>query len=251
MLTSVRDEGRVSAASGTPGASGGTPSGELLSQGETGGNGQDHKLAFAEALDTRGDVNPHGVQPPASPYMVTAGSVIAASLVTGLNSDLPGMVVAQVTQNVYDSPTGRILLVPQGARLTGKYDSVVAYGQRRALVVWERLIFPDGSSLRLDNMPATDPSGYSGLADRVDFHSWRLLKGVVLSSLLGVGTQLSVSGESDLVRAFRESAQTNAARAGGQLTQHNLEVQPTINIRPGAPVRLVVRRDLILKPWQG
>jgi len=104
--------------------------------------------------------------------------VIAASLITGLNSDLPGIVTAQVTQNVFDTITGNILLVPQGARLIGKYDSVVAFGQRRALVIWQRLILPDGSSVRLDNMPATDASGYAGLTDKVDFHTGTRLKGV-------------------------------------------------------------------------
>src|SRR3546814_11674231 len=88
-----------------------------------------------------------------------AGSVIAASLITGLNSDLPGLVTAQVTENVYDSVTGRTLLLPQGSRLIGSYDSVVAFGQSRALVVWQRIILPDGSSIRIDNVPATEPQG--------------------------------------------------------------------------------------------
>jgi type IV secretion system protein VirB10 len=161
------------------------------------------------------------------------------------------MVTAQVTERVYDSPTGRILLIPQGARLVGSYDSVVAFGQKRALVVWQRIIMPDGSSLQLDNMPATDPSGYAGLEDKVDFHTWQLIKGVALSTLLGVGAQLQFSGESDLVQAFRESSQQNVSRAGDQLTSRNLQVQPTITIRPGAPVRLVVHKDVVLKPWPG
>jgi type IV secretion system protein VirB10 len=209
------------------------------------------KERFSEAVDTRGDINPHLLKSPASPDMLIAGSVIAASLVTGLNSDLPGLVIAQVTQNVYDSATGRILLVPQGARLIGNYDSVVAFGQRRALVVWQRLILPDGSSIRLDAMPASDASGYAGLADKVDFHTWRLLKGVAIATLLGVGTELTVTGESDLVQAIRESAQTNVARAGDQIARANLDIQPTITIRPGAPVRLIINRDLILAPWKG
>lgn len=213
--------------------------------------GRTRKERFAEEADTRGDMNPHLIRSPASPNMLMAGSVIAASLVTGLNSDLPGLVIAQVTQNVYDSATGRILLVPQGARLIGNYDSVVAFGQRRALVVWQRLILPDGSSIRLDNMPAGDPSGYAGLADKVDFHTWALLKGVAIGTLLGVGTELTVTGASDLVQAIRESAQTNTARAGDQLARANLDIQPTITIRPGAPVRLIVNRDLILQPWSG
>jgi type IV secretion system protein VirB10 len=183
--------------------------------------------------------------------MLAAGTIIPASLITGLNSDLPGMVVAQVTENVRDSATGSEILVPQGARLLGRYDSVIAYGQERALVVWNRILFPDGSSIELDNTPATDVSGYSGVSDRVDAHTWRLIKGVVLSTLLGVGTQLSLgNSEGDLLRAIRESAQQNAAHAGDQITSRNLEVQPTITVRPGWPVRAVLSKDLILAPWR-
>lgn len=209
------------------------------------------KEQFVSARDKDGDINSGGLVAPVSPNSLLAGSVIAASLITGLNSDLPGMVTAQVTQNVFDTVTGNILLVPQGARLIGKYDSIVAFGQRRALVVWQRLILPDGGSVKLDNMPATDPAGYAGLADRVDFHTWTLLKGIAIASLLGVGSELSISGESDLVQAIRESVQSNTARAGDQITQHNLDIQPTITIRPGAPVRVLVTRDLILAPWRG
>ena len=209
------------------------------------------KEQFAATRDAAGDLNSGGLVAPVSPHSLLAGSVIGASLITGLNSDLPGMVTAQVTQNVFDTVTGNILLVPQGARLIGKYDSVVAFGQRRALVIWQRLILPDGSSVRLDNMPATDAGGNSGLADRIDFHTWALLKGVALATLLGVGSELSISGESDLVQVIRESAQSNTARAGDQITQRNLDIQPTITIRPGAPVRVLVTRDLILAPWGG
>lgn len=208
------------------------------------------KEQFASTRDASGDVNSGVVLAPMSPNSLLAGSVIAASLITGLNSDLPGMVTAQVTQNVFDTVTGKILLVPQGARLIGKYDSVVAFGQRRALVIWQRLILPDGSSVRLDNMPATDAAGYAGLVDKVDFHTWALLKGVAIATMVGVGSELSISGESDLVEAIRESAQSNTARAGDQITQRNLDIQPTITIRPGAPVRVLVTRDLILAPWR-
>lgn len=199
-----------------------------------------------------GDIyNADALQTPASPHQVMAGSVIAASLLTGLNSDLPGMVVAQVTENVFDTVTGRTLLIPQGSRLIGSYDSVVAFGQKRALVAWQRIILPDGSSVRIDNVPATDTAGYAGLADRVDMHTWQLLKGVALSTLLGVGTQLSIGGDSDLVRAIRESTQQSASRAGDQIVSRNLDVQPTIRVRPGWPLRVVVHKDIILRPWQG
>ncbi|WP_322965367.1 TrbI/VirB10 family protein [Sphingomonas fuzhouensis] len=209
------------------------------------------KEQFAAARDAGSDLNASGLAAPLSPNSLLAGSVIPASLITGLNSDLPGMVTAQVTRNVFGSVTGNILLVPQRSRLIGKYDSVVAFGQRRALVVWQRLVLPDGSSIRLDNMPATDASGYAGLVDKVDFHTWTLLKGVTIATLLGVGSELSIGGDGDLVQAIRQSAQTNAARAGDQITQRNLDIQPTITIRPGAPVRVLVTRDLILAPWRG
>lgn len=178
-----------------------------------------------------------------------AGSVIAASLMTGLNSDLPGMVVAQVTEPVFDTVTGRILLIPQGSRLIGSYDSVVAFGQRRALLVWQRIILPDGSSVQIDNLPATDSAGYAGLADKVDFHSWQLLKGVALSTLLGVGTELTLgSDESDLVGAIRQSTQQSANQAGQQIVSKNLNIQPTITVRPGWPLRVIVHQDIVLRP---
>jgi len=214
-------------------------------------NAQGRKADFVATLDSGSDVNPHRLATAPSPWILSAGSVISASLITGLRSDLPGLVTAQVTSQVYDSPTGRILLIPQGARLIGSYDSVVAFGQKRALIVWQRLILPDGRSLRIDNVPATDVSGYAGLQDKVDFHTWSLLRGVALATLLGVGSELTVTGESDLVRAIRESTQQNVSRAGDQLTSRNLDIQPTITIRPGTPVRLVVHRDLVLAPWHG
>jgi type IV secretion system protein VirB10 len=212
--------------------------------------GQQRKIEFTRS--EAGDVNPNVIRPAPSPWTLSAGTIIAASLITGLNSDLPGMVIAQVTENVSDSATGRTVLIPQGARLIGSYDSVVAYGQRRALLVWQRVVFPDGSSIRLDNMPATDLAGYAGLEDRVEFHTWQLLKGIALSTLLGVGTELSLgSGESDLVRAVRDATQQNAARAGDQITSRNLDVQPTLTVRPGWPLRAVIHKDLVLSPWRG
>lgn len=214
-------------------------------------NAQGRKAQFVGTLDRSGDINPHALTAAPSPYLLSAGSVISASLITGLRSDLPGLVTAQVTSPVFDSPTGRILLIPQGSRLIGSYDSVVAFGQKRALIVWQRIMLSDGSSLRIDNVPATDASGYAGLQDKVDFHTWALLKGVALSTLLGVGSELTVTGESDLVQAIREATQQNVSRAGDQLTSRNLNIQPTITIRPGATVRLVVHKDIILAPWRG
>ena len=213
------------------------------------GNARQHKVGFVAAQDPQGAVNPHALTPPPSPYVLSAGSVVAASLLTGLRSDLPGLVTAQVTERVYDSPTGRTLLIPQGARLIGRYDSVVAFGQKRALIVWQRLIMPDGSSLVIDDAPATDPSGYAGLEDKVDRHTWQLIEGAALSTLLGVGSELALNGDGDLVEAIRRSSQDNVARAGDRITTRTLAVQPTITVRPGTPVRLVVNKDLVLAPW--
>lgn len=212
-------------------------------------NAQGRKVTFVNTLDSTGDVNPHALTPVTSPYTLSAGSVIAASLITGLRSDLPGLVTAQVTENVYDTATGRLLLVPQGARLIGAYDSVVAFGQKRALLIWQRIVMPDGSSLRIDNVSATDPAGYAGLQDKVDFHTWQLLKGVAISTLLGIGADLQFSGNGGLIEAIRQSGTQNVSRAGDQLTSKALDIQPTITIRPGAPVRLVVHRDLVFAPY--
>jgi len=255
LVQTGAQQGEGQVASGTPApavpATGDDQAEKLAIDTDRDPNAQQRKAEFVRTTDKAGDVNPHVVAPRPSPFTLSAGSVISASLITGLRSDLPGLVTAQVTERIFDSATGRILLVPQGARLIGAYDSVVAFGQRRALVVWQRIIFPDGSSIRLDNAPATDPSGYAGLADKVDFHTWALLKGVVLSTLLGVGSELQFSGESDLVQAVRQSTQQSVSRAGDQLTSRNLQIQPTITIRPGAPVRLLVHHDLVLKPWRG
>jgi type IV secretion system protein TrbI len=211
---------------------------------------QTRKLAFLKSGTEKDIYNPHGLQTPASPYQLMAGTIISASLVSGLNSDLPGFVIAQVTEHVYDSATGRFLLIPQGTRLIGKYDSVVAYGQERALVVWQRLILPDGSSVVIDNLPATDTGGYAGLTDEVDPHTWKLLKGIALATVLGVGNSLAFSSaNSDLVKALRESTGQTTNRAGQRLVERDLNVQPTITIRPGWPLRVIVHKDLILKPY--
>ncbi|MBK8769677.1 MAG: TrbI/VirB10 family protein [Rhizobiales bacterium] len=211
---------------------------------------QDKKLAFLNGKPDGDALNPHTLQKPVSPYTLMAGSIIPASLITGLNSDLPGFVIGQVTEQVYDTVTGRHLLIPQGTKIIGKYDSVVAFGQKRALVVWQRLIRPDGSSIVIDNLPATDEGGYAGLEDKVDYHTWQLLKGIALATLLGVGTELSVGNSNDdLVAALQQSAAQNTDRAGQSLVQRQLDVQPTITVRPGWPLRIIVHKDLVLDPY--
>ena len=213
---------------------------------------QNRKLAFLKAGPEKEIYNPHSAQKPVSPYQLLAGTIIPASLVTGLNADLPGFVIAQVTEHVYDTVSGRHLLVPQGSRLIGRYDSVVAYGQERALVVWQRIIRPDGSSIVFDNLPATDTAGYAGLVDVVDLKTWRLLKGIGLATVLGVGSSLAFgqgSGDSDIIRALRESTGQTTNRAGQRLIERELNVQPTLTVRPGWPLRIVVHKDIILTPY--
>jgi type IV secretion system protein TrbI len=154
-------------------------------------NDQTRKLAFLSTTPDKDAINPYALQTPASPYQLMAGTIIAASLITGLESDLPGFVIAQVTENIFDGVSGRYLLIPQGSRLIGKYDSVIAFGENRAPLVWQRIILPDGSSVVLDNLPATDTAGYAGLSDKVDLHTWQLLEGIALSTVLGVGQMLA------------------------------------------------------------
>ncbi len=188
---------------------------------------------------------------PAGRYTLQAGATIAAALITGLSSDLPGEVVAQVTEDVFDSATGQALLVPQGSRLIGSYDAHVSFGQSRALVAWTRLILPDGRSLDLDRLVGTDGSGQSGFADRMDHHTGKLLEAGLLSTLLGLGSNLTTSGggaNNDIAFAIRDSAGQSIERTGDKLVGHQLDVQPTITIRPGARVRVLVSRDLILAP---
>ncbi|EQB12466.1 TrbI/VirB10 family protein [Sphingobium lactosutens] len=250
VATSSASDAAGAAVAGQPVATG--EAGRLALDPDKDQNNQQRKIDFMAQQATGGTASVHRLETPASPYQLMAGSIIVASLVTGLNSDLPGMVVAQVTEPVFDTVTGRTLLIPQGSRLIGSYDSVVAFGQKRALLAWQRIILPDGSSIQIDNLPATDAAGYAGLADKVDLHSWQLLKGVALSTLLGVGTQLSLgSDESDLVRAIRQSTQQSANQAGQQIVSKNLNIQPTITVRPGWPLRIVVHKDITLRPWGG
>jgi len=217
-------------------------------------NMQERKQAFLDQPVSRQTMSPQALQVPESPFQLMAGTVIAAALVTGLNSDLPGTVIAQVTENVYDTVTGRTLLIPHGSRLLGRYDSVVAYGQERALVIWTRAILPDGSSIVLDNLPATDTAGYAGLEDEVDYHTWRLIKGVALSTLLGIASELASDSGGDgnrIIIATRDSANSAANQVGQRLIQKELSIQPTLTVRPGWPLRVIVNRDVSLRAYRG
>jgi type IV secretion system protein VirB10 len=213
---------------------------------------QDHKLAFLNGNADRRTTSPDRVQPPASQYVLQAGAIIPASLITGLRSDLPGEVTAQVTEDVYDSPTGKILLIPQGARLIGQYDAQIAFGQSRALLVWNRLIMPNGRSIVLERQPGADTEGYAGLEDQVDNHWGMLFKAAILSTLLSVGSQAGTSNnENSLVQAIRQGGSQSFSQIGQQVVGRSLNVQPTITIRPGFPVRVMVTHDLVLEPYTG
>lgn len=213
-------------------------------------NGQGTKQAFIER-DSEDIYNSHGLVSPRSPYQVMAGNLIPASLVTGINSDLPGQVIGQVTENVFDTVTGQHLLIPQGSRLMGRYDSIIAFGQSRALVVWTRLIMPNGDSIQLDNLPGSDAQGFAGLKDKVDRHTWQFIKGAALSSLLSVGSELASDDGDRLTRALQNAGQDTANIAGQRIIDRNLNVQPTIKIRQGWRFNVIVSRDLILKPYGG
>ncbi|QAY95229.1 conjugal transfer protein TraI [Methylovirgula ligni] len=213
-------------------------------------NMQDRKTAFLNASTDKRTVSSDRLEAKASPYVVQAGTVIPAALITGIRSDLPGQITAQVTEAVYDSPTGKYLLIPQGAKLIGQYDSSVAFGQSRILLVWTRLIMPDGASIVLERQPGADTEGYAGLEDEVDNHWGMLFKAAVLSTLLSVGAEAGTgSDENNLAQAIRQGASNSISQTGQQIVQRQLNIQPTLTIRPGFPVRVIVTRDLVLAPY--
>jgi type IV secretion system protein TrbI len=218
-------------------------------------NGQDRKLLFVNAPIDRRTTAPDRLSRPASPFVLQAGTIIPAALITGIRSDLPGQITAQVTESIFDSPTGRVKLVPQGARLIGVYDSQVAFGQSRVLLVWTRLIMPNGRSIVLERQQGADVGGYSGLEDEVDNHWAELFKAALLSTILGVGAELGSGadsgGNTDIIQALRLSAANSLNQTGQQVVRHNLNIQPTLTIRPGFSVRVMVNRDLVLEPYRG
>lgn len=212
---------------------------------------QERQNAFLNAAPDRRTVAPDRVAAPASPNILQAGAVISAALITGIRSDLPGQITAQVTENIYDSPTGRILLVPQGTRVIGQYDNNVQFGQSRVLLVWSRLIFPNGRSIVLERQPGADAEGYAGLQDGVDYHWWDLAKAAGLSTLLSIGAELATNDDDRLVQAIRSGGQDTINDAGQQIVRRQLNIAPTLTIRPGFPVRVIVTRDLVLEPYGG
>jgi type IV secretory pathway VirB10-like protein len=216
-------------------------------------NGQNQKEAFLSKSANAQIRNSGFLQMPDSPYQVMAGTVIAAALVTGIKSDLPGDVIATVTEPVYDSATGQHVLIPQGSRLLGRYNSQVSYGQSRVQVVWQRVILPDTSSFQLDNLVGSDAAGYAGLEDSVDWHWDRIVAGAAMTSLLGIGAELAApSSRTDgdrIIIAGRDSLQDTVNQVGQEVTRRNLDIQPTLTQRPGLPLRVIVNRDLVLRPY--
>lgn len=221
-------------------------------------NRQDHKRNFLSSkpeLDTY--LNHTRTAPIAAALEVKAGTIIPGVMIGGVNSDLPGQIIGQVRENVYDSATGQNLLIPAGARLVGTYDSTVTTGQRRALVAWRRIIYPDGSSVSLDLMPGADTSGYAGFSDKVDNHYWRIFGNAFMLSLFSAGIQLSQPDSGNQFGGY-DSQQILAAELGRQLgqlgmemTRRNLDIQPTLEIRPGYRFVVMVTKDMVLPPWQG
>jgi type IV secretion system protein VirB10 len=228
------------------------PTTPVLGEVQTGSTVRSRKLASRHSDASAQTSNPNRVQTPVSRYVLQAGSIIPAALITGLRSDLPGEVTAQVTEDVYDSPTGTVLLIPQGSRLLGQYSAHVSYGQTRAFLVWTRLIMPNGNSIVLEREPATDAEGYAGLEDGLDNHWGELFEGAMLSTILSVGAEAGTTGSgSNLAQALRVGASQSIDQAGERIVGRSLNVQPTITIRPGFPVRVLVTRDLVLEPYSG
>ena len=214
---------------------------------------QQRKLAFLNQASAEGSYLEQPYLRPRSDYELQAGTVIPAALVTGINTDLPGDVIAAVTRPVYDSRTGRHLLIPQGAKLYGTYDSEIANGQNRALLVWHRLLMPNGRSIQLDAMKGTDAAGYAGVADRVDYHADKLVAGVGLSSVIAYAGNLARGGRSgggeDARDVVGDTVAQEAGRIGSKIIDRQLDVQPTITVRPGWPVHVLVDKDIVLVPY--
>lgn len=217
-------------------------------------NRQDDKLSF---LSNRREDMPYlaqSLRTPLSKYQVMGGTIIPGVLLTGINSDLPGQILGQVSQNVFDSVTGRHLLIPQGTKILGEYDSRISYGQERVLIVWTRLNLPSGKSLSLEGMPGVDLSGYAGLSEKVNNHYLKLLSGVVLGSVLGAGAQMARGSNRTVDPTFGqlalEGSAQNINQAGQQITRKNLNIQPTLEISPGQRFNIFVTKDLILEPYK-
>ena len=214
-------------------------------------NKQPEKKAFLSE-NSRKNYNEDILKEPISKYEIKGGGIIPGVMLTGINSDLPGTMTANVREDIYDTVTGRILLIPKGTRVIGKYSSSISFGQSRVLVVWQRLIFPNGKSINLENFEGADMSGYSGLVGTVDNHTLKLFQGVILSSILG-----AAAGIIDDNGNNNNSWRNNAGRGAGEeivtigeaIASRFLAVQPTIKIAPGSRFNIMVNSDLVLEPY--
>lgn len=187
---------------------------------------------------------------------IKAGWVIPGVMISGINSDLPGQIIGQVREAVYDSATGTQCLIPPGSRVVGTYDSGVTLGQQRALAVWRRIIYPDGSSISIDNMPGADMGGYAGFNDKVNNHYLRIFGSGLLLSVFSAGIQLSQpqasNGENySSSQIIAGSLGQQMGQIGMQMAQRNMNIQPTLEIRPGYEFNIMVTKDIILPTWEG
>lgn len=192
------------------------------------------------------------VKNPLTPYELKAGGIIPAILITGINSELPGQITAQVRANVYDTVSGKYLLVPQGAKLTGLYDSQIAYGQERVLIAWKRIIFPNGQSINLEGMPGIDLSGYAGFHDQVNNHYGKIFGSVILMSIISAGAQLSQpqqqfsnNNQMSVSQMIAASLGTNIMNTANMMTAKNLNIQPTLVIKPGYLFNVSITKDMV------
>ena len=192
-------------------------------------------------------------------YELKTGSFIPAVLVTAINSDLPGDVIAQVRENVYDYRTGKYILIPMGTKIVGKYDSSITYGQNRVLLIWQRLVFPNGSTLVLDNMQGVDLLGNAGLKGKTNNHFWKLMRSVLLSSAINIASGslegLNVNIETgsrsrvNIGTGVSDAAQ-NIRSIGERIIEKDLNRQPTIEIKRGKKFNIFVSKDIILSPYR-
>jgi type IV secretion system protein VirB10 len=224
-----------------------------IQQSDNDQNKQLSKQAFSKQKVDTETFSGYFIQDQLSDFQVFAGTIIPGILITGLNSDLPGQVIGQVSENVYDTTTGRYLLIPQGTKILGKYDSQTTFGQNRALVIWNRLIFPNGKSILLGNMQGSDTEGYSGFKDKVNSHYGRAIWSAILGgAITGAVASVTSSGSDD--QSFKAQAGSKAAEnissATNSMTQKNLSIQPTILIRPGYQFNIIVDKDLVLEPYE-
>ena len=255
-LEQLRASG-IAGGAGSGSARSGSASGPLSITAASANNGDSYSLFANGGEGDRWELNSRP-EAPRSPYELRAGFVLPGTLISGINSDLPGQIMAQVSQDVYDTPTGRYLLIPQGSRLVGSYSSDVAYGQSRVLVAWQRIVFPDGKAMDIGSMPGGDQAGYSGFKDKVNNHYFRLFGSALLMSAVTAGVALSqeddnegFGSETTASSAMSEALGQQLGQVTAQLISKNLNIAPTLEIRPGFRFNVIVTKDLTFsKPYK-